>query len=69
MRSQVSNHTHLCRHKYLFCSGKVHPDNGTLTGDAIAYIYPDMETAFIGRFENKFMRAARETEVKVLFHF
>jgi len=47
------------------CTGKVHPDNGTLTGDSIAYIYPDMDTAFIGIFENKFMRAARETEVKV----
>jgi hypothetical protein len=31
-------------------------ENGFLTGDRIAYIYPDGETAFFGRFENKFMK-------------
>ena len=31
-------------------------ENGFLTGDRIAYIYPDGETAYFGRFENKFMK-------------
>jgi len=51
--------------KFLLYQGKVDPLNGSITGDHIAYIYPDMETAYIGTFNNKFMRAARETEVKV----
>ena len=32
--------------------------NELITGDKIAYIYPDGETAFFGRFENKFMKGA-----------
>jgi hypothetical protein len=39
--------------------------NGSITGDNIAYIYPDMDTVFIGTFQNKIMKAARESEVKV----
>ena len=31
-------------------------EKGFLTGDRIAYIYPDGETAFFGCFENKFMK-------------
>ena len=51
---------------WYFCfPGKVDRENGTITGDKIAYIYCDKETAFLGRFENKLMRAARESEVKV----
>ena len=46
-----------------YLHGKASPVDGSITGDSIAYIYPDMETALIGRFENKFMRAARETKV------
>jgi len=38
-------------------------ENGFLTGDRIAYIYPDGETAFFGRFENKFMKGAFNVDV------
>ena len=34
-----------------------------LTGDDIAYIYPDGETAFKGRFENKIMKKAWNVDV------
>ncbi len=43
--------------------------NGSISGDNIAYIYPDMETVFLGTFQNKLMRAARESEVKVWIVF
>ena len=40
------------------------PDgNGKLTGDEIAYVYPDMVTALRGRFENGVMKEAEEVEV------
>ena len=38
-------------------------DDGTVTGDEIAFIYPDMETAFLGKFENFVMKSAQEVEV------
>ncbi len=34
-----------------------------LSGDKIAYIYPDGETAFMGRFVNRFMKAAKAVDV------
>ena len=37
--------------------------NGQITGDNIAYIYPDGTTALKGRFEKKFMKAARNVDV------
>ena len=40
--------------------------NGQATGDRIAFIYPDMETAFFGTFENFVMKDAKEAEVKSL---
>ena len=40
--------------------------NGQATGDRIAFIYPDMETAFFGTFENFVMKNAKEAEVKSL---
>ena len=36
---------------------------GKLTGDNIAYIYPDYLTALIGKFENKIMKSAREVKI------
>ena len=33
-------------------------ENGLATGNEIAYIYPDGETAFKGQFENKHMKKA-----------
>jgi hypothetical protein len=50
-----------------FVLGKLDPTNNTVTGYHIAYIYPDKETAFLGRFENKFMRKAQESSVQVKF--
>ena len=38
-------------------------DNGTVTGDNISFIYPDGETAFLGRFENKYMKKAHAVDV------
>ena len=35
-----------------YLHGKV-DKNGLITGDKIAYIYPDGETAYFGHFENK----------------
>jgi len=30
-------------------------ENSSVTGNEIAYIYTDRETAFLGRFENKWV--------------
>ena len=49
----------------MFPPGKLDPTNHTVTGDSIAYIYPDMETSFLGKFENKLMRRAQEASVQV----
>ena len=40
--------------------------NGEASGDQIAFVYPDMETAFFGSFENFVMKKAKEAEVKSL---
>ena len=52
---------------FLVCliSGLLDPTNHTVTGDNIAYIYPDQETVFLGKFENKIMRKAKESSVLV----
>lgn len=34
--------------------------SGKFTGDKLAYIYPDYETALVGRFEDKVMKAGQE---------
>lgn len=36
---------------------------GWLTGDNIAFIYPDHLTALVGKFEDKIMKAAKEAQV------
>ena len=51
--------------KYSILPGKLDPTNHTVSGDSIAYIYPDRETSFLGKFENKFMRSAQEASVQV----
>jgi hypothetical protein len=38
-------------------------DQGLISGDNIAYIYPDGETAFLGQFKNKFMKKAYGVDV------
>ena len=46
-----------------YLHGKV-SENGYITGDDIAYIYPDGVTAFKGRFENKLMIKAYNVDVQ-----
>ena len=43
--------------------GHINDEDGTITGDNISYIYPDMETVLLGRFENRLMRNAQESAV------
>jgi len=45
-----------------FLYGKLNSE-GKLTGDNIAYIYPDYLTALIGTFEDKIMKSAREVKI------
>ena len=37
--------------------------DGQATGDHLAYVYPDLETAFYGKFENFVMKSASEAEI------
>jgi hypothetical protein len=46
-----------------FLHGSFDKLSGRATGDELAYIYPDMETAFYGTFENFVMKNAKEAEV------
>jgi hypothetical protein len=46
-----------------FMHGKFNND-GRANGEHLASIYPDMETALLGKFEDFVMKSARETEVK-----
>ena len=43
--------------------GSVSSTDGTITGSDIMYIYPDMETALLGKFEDRKMKDAQETRV------
>lgn len=45
-----------------FMHGKFN-EEGKATGDALAFIYPDMSTALLGRFEDFVMKSAYEAEV------
>lgn len=38
-------------------------NEGRATGDNLAFIYPDMETALVGKFEDFVMKSAYESEV------
>jgi hypothetical protein len=46
-----------------FIHGTFDKSSGQATGDNLAYIYPDMETAFYGTFDNFVMKNAKEAEV------
>ena len=39
-------------------------ENGLVTGDDLAFIYPDGITALRGKFENTYMKKAKHAEVK-----
>ena len=41
--------------------GVVDPADGSITGDNISYIYPDMETALLGKFKDRKMQNAQES--------
>ena len=43
--------------------GSIHSLDGRISGSNISYIYPDMETAFVGRFENRTMKEAKYSKV------
>ena len=43
--------------------GTIHSADGTISGNSIAYIYPDMETTFLGRSEDREMKDAQESAV------
>ena len=43
--------------------GIINSLDGSISGNNISYIYPDMETAFVGRFENRVMKKAKYKRV------
>jgi hypothetical protein len=43
--------------------GRFREDDGEASGANLSFIYPDMETAFFGRFENFVMKSAHESQV------
>ncbi len=45
-----------------FLYGKLNK-KGKLTGDDIAYIYPDYLTALVGKFEDTIMKSGRESKI------
>ena len=49
-----------------FLHGTINETNGMITGNDIAYIYPDMETVYLGAFENRKMIDAQESKIAEL---
>ena len=43
--------------------GIIQDANGTISGNNISYIYPDMETAYVGTFEDRTMRNSKYLKV------
>ena len=43
--------------------GTIRQTDATISGNNISYIYPDMETAFLGKFEDLIMKDAQESAV------
>ena len=46
--------------------GTISNTNGHISGNNLSYIFPDMETSYVGKFENRVMREARFAKVKDL---
>ena len=46
-----------------YMHGTFDKSSGQATGDDLAFIYPDMETAFYGTFDNFVMKKAKEAQV------
>ena len=59
---QLNGHFWLGMLHGAYLHGKVDA-KGQLSGDDLAYIYPDGTTSFRGTFENKFMKSARNVDV------
>ncbi len=38
-------------------------EEGRLSGDEIAFVYPDLKTALVGKFEGSLMISARERKI------
>ena len=51
---------------YAHLHGRISNSNGRITGNNISYIYPDMETSFVGRFEDRVMKEAKYKKVSEL---
>ena len=43
--------------------GTISDETGAISGDQISYIFPDMETVFLGRFEDRLMMDALQSTV------
>ena len=43
--------------------GNLDATDGTITGSNISYIYPDLETVLLGKFEDRIMKRAQESTV------
>jgi len=48
---------------YAHLHGFISNLNGTISGNNFSYIYPDMESAFVGKFENRVMKEAKHAKV------
>ena len=48
---------------YAHLHGMIQDSNGTISGNNISYIYPDMETAFVGKFEDRTLRHGKHLKV------
>ena len=49
-----------------YLHGTISPTDGIISGDRISYVYPDMETALLGRFEDRIMKNAQETNIEAI---
>ena len=46
-----------------FLHGEINENDGTISGNKIAYIYPDMETVLLGKFKDRKMIDAQESRI------
>ena len=47
-----------------YLHGIISSTDGSITGDEISYVYPDMETELLGRFDNGIMWDAQESNIE-----
>ena len=51
---------------YALLHGKIRKSDSTISGNEISYIYPDMKTAFLGKFEEQVMIDTKHCDVLLL---